>query len=423
MLPTQIHRASLFVAIACMSSSLAHAVPPSTSFTYQGRLTDTGAPVAGPVSATFRLFDSEVGGVQIGADILRSITPSEGLFSESLDFGAASWADNQARWLEIEIDGSILGRQLLEATPFALNTRGITVTADERVGLGTTSPNRPLELHANHYGFAHVDPFSGNDISTYVDGSGGWLGTFANTPLLFFAADSGVRMALDTNGRLAIADGVISPLAQLDVRNADADGTTILVDQSGSGITFGVDSTVLSGFGVRGTATNTDGTNYGVYGEAQGVNSWGVFSNGRIGATGTKSFAIDHPLNPEEWILLHYSSEAPEPLNTYSGTVFLDHAGRATVTLPDYYASINTDERYQLTAIGAPAPNLYIASKVEGARFTIAGGPPGLEVSWEVTARRNDRFVQRRGAPTEVQKTDDLRGRYLAPELYTDDRP
>ena len=45
------------------------------------------------------------------------------------------------------------------------------------------------------------------------------------------------------------------------------------------------------------------------------------------------------------------------------------------------------DYRYQLTCIGAHAP-IYIARKIEDNAFAIAGGTPGLEVSWQVTGRR-----------------------------------
>lgn len=41
-----------------------------------------------------------------------------------------------------------------------------------------------------------------------------------------------------------------------------------------------------------------------------------------------------------------------------------------------------------------------------------------MEVSWRVEAVRNDRWVQRYGAPEEVEKEDAERGQYPHPELY-----
>ena len=50
--------------------------------------------------------------------------------------------------------------------------------------------------------------------------------------------------------------------------------------------------------------------------------------------------------------------------------------------------------------------------------FRIAGGKPGAKVSWRVEALRNDRWVQRRGAPVEVEKQGLEKGSYQHPELY-----
>jgi hypothetical protein len=49
---------------------------------------------------------------------------------------------------------------------------------------------------------------------------------------------------------------------------------------------------------------------------------------------------------------------------------------------------------YSLTAIGAPAPNLYIAQEVTNNSFEIAGGAPGMKVSWQVTGIRQDAFAK-----------------------------
>ncbi len=50
--------------------------------------------------------------------------------------------------------------------------------------------------------------------------------------------------------------------------------------------------------------------------------------------------------------------------------------------------------------------------------FRIAGGASGGKVSWEVKAVRNDRWVQQRGAPVEVEKQGPERGKYQHPEFY-----
>jgi len=173
------------------------------------------------------------------------------------------------------------------------------------------------------------------------------------------------------------------------------------------------------GRGVVGVAFATTGVNYGVLGRSESAaNGWGVYANGRLGASGTKSFQIDHPLYPETHFLNHFCIEAPEPYNLYRGVVTLDANGEAWVELPNYYEAINRDASYHLTPIGAPMPNLYIAEEIRNNRFKIAGGVPGKKVSWEVKAIRNDPWVQRYGFQTEEEKPIELQGRYLHPELY-----
>ncbi|MFG0314540.1 MAG: hypothetical protein ACF8LL_10185, partial [Phycisphaerales bacterium] len=193
------------------------------------------------------------------------------------------------------------------------------------------------------------------------------------------------------------------------------------ISESSDGITYGVRGITQSmdsgAAGVRGEAPS-GGAGYGVYGTAAGGTAFGVYSNGRLGSSGTKSFMIDHPLDPGNKFLYHYSTESPEVLNSYSGTVTLDADGQAWVELPAYYEAINIDPRYQLTAIGAPAPMLHVASEIVDNEFRIAGGQAGMRVSWEVKAKRNDAFVSQLGAPVEREKIGAEKGRYLQPTLH-----
>ena len=195
------------------------------------------------------------------------------------------------------------------------------------------------------------------------------------------------------------------------------------------------------GAGVHGVATRAD--RYGTFGTADlgyGVagsgSTYGVFSFGRTGASGTKSFRIDHPSDPANKYLYHYSAESDEVINFYSGKASLDEQGEAVITLPAYFAAINKDPRYTLTAVGAAMPMLHIAEEIDedalasaaaagpgepvvACSFRIAGGAPGGKVSWRIDAVRNDRWVQRHGAPVETDKPRSERGAYQHPELYS----
>jgi hypothetical protein len=50
--------------------------------------------------------------------------------------------------------------------------------------------------------------------------------------------------------------------------------------------------------------------------------------------------------------------------NVYDGVVILDEKGEAEIDLPDWFAVLNMDYRYQLTVIGAPGPNLCISKEI-----------------------------------------------------------
>jgi hypothetical protein len=133
---------------------------------------------------------------------------------------------------------------------------------------------------------------------------------------------------------------------------------------------------------------------------------------------GGGSFKIDHPLDPARKYLYHSFVESPDMMNVYNGLVVLGRDGQARVELPDWFEALNRDFRYQLTAVGAPAPNLHISSKVADGAFTIAGGNEGQEVSWQVTGIRQDAFANAHRIVVEVDKPAEDHGRYLHPELF-----
>ncbi len=180
------------------------------------------------------------------------------------------------------------------------------------------------------------------------------------------------------------------------------------------------------GYGVKGV-----GGWIGVYGKA--INGWAgiygysdgsayaVYADGDFGSSGTKSFMIDHPLDPANKFLKHFSIESNEVLNVYRGTVTLDRRGKAIVKLPSYFKSVNKNYSYALTPIGQPAPGLYVAKEINShSKFVIAGGQPGQKVSWYVYAERNDPYLQQHPEKRQVEvvKKGKEKGKYLMPELY-----
>src|SRR5947209_1620620 len=114
------------VLIACGARA---GIAQTSSFTYQGRLTDSGAAANGNYDLQFALFDSASGGTQIGAtQTLNAIAVNNGVFTVTLDLGASSFS-GASRFLEISARPTGAGsfilltpRQPVTATPYALRS-------------------------------------------------------------------------------------------------------------------------------------------------------------------------------------------------------------------------------------------------------------------------------------------------------------
>ena len=147
-----------------------------------------------------------------------------------------------------------------------------------------------------------------------------------------------------------------------------------------------------------------------------------IFSSGNVQIVGmlTKgsgSFKIDHPLDPENKYLYHSFVESPDMKNIYDGVAILDVNGQAIVELPEWFEALNQDFRYQLTCMHGFAP-VYIDEEISGNRFKIAGGKPGMKVSWQVTGIRHDAFANAHRIPVEEEKPGAERGTYLHPAEF-----
>jgi hypothetical protein len=191
---------------------------------------------------------------------------------------------------------------------------------------------------------------------------------------------------------------------------------------------YGVYGDSRSSFGVLGVSYSS----YGVYGK--GITGLAAYLDGNVTITGNLqkaggSFKIDHPLDPANKYLCHSFVESPDMKNVYDGVVLLDNKGKAEIELPNWFGMLNKDFRYQLTAIGAPGPNLYIAEEIsdtttssnknKNSRFKIAGGASGMKVSWQVTGIRKDPWANANRIQVEEDKPAKERGYYLHPDLYS----
>ena len=124
------NRSSLPLAFAAVLVCAGGALAQTTSFTYQGKLTDGGTPANGSYDLQFALWDSAAGGGQNGSpQTLSSVPVSGGSFTVTLDFGVSAFPGAN-RFLEIGVRPAGSGnpftllspRQQITSTPYAVRS-------------------------------------------------------------------------------------------------------------------------------------------------------------------------------------------------------------------------------------------------------------------------------------------------------------
>src|SRR5437879_10759326 len=144
----------LLVVALTMGASTAFAQ--TSSFTYQGRLTDGGTPANGNYDLQFALFDSLSGGAQVGStQTLNTVAVSIGVFTVSLDFGANAFTGAN-RFLEISArptGGSftlLTPRQQVTSTPYAI--RSANASSADTATNATNATNATTATNATQLG-------------------------------------------------------------------------------------------------------------------------------------------------------------------------------------------------------------------------------------------------------------------------------
>ncbi len=186
------------------------------------------------------------------------------------------------------------------------------------------------------------------------------------------------------------------------------------------GAGYGVWGSTYSGIGADGYSYSGDGV--------RGSSGTGLagyfFGNVTVSGTLTKgggAFRIDHPLDPAHRYLQHSFVESPDMMDVYNGNVRTNRKGFATVRLPKYFQALNRSFRYQLTIVGRSFARAIVWKRIEHNRFTIRTDRPKVEVSWQVTGIRHDRYANANRIKVVLPKPRAERGKYLHPELY--DKP
>ena len=430
-----------------LATSVAYAEVPST-MSYQGRLTTpAGVPVAdGTYSIAFRIYDDSTGGNLLWEEV-KSVTTKGGLFSVQLGETNPlnqSTFSNPNLFLAIQIGAGAESspRTRFNVVPYAARVGTVDgATAGQLTGkliidgLGQTTA---IAAGGERYGGA----FGALNLS---DSSAGVYGVFSSIGTGFDPAgikgvstpSDGFGIGGDFKGGYIGCKGAIKVPMGSTAEHYGLYGSVI--DNASFGSNYGIYSEAIGGkynYGVYAYGINSGSgptaQAFGIYATAMqngGYGGWAGYFNGWTTCNGTLevlgtlikpagAFRIDHPLDPENKYLQHSFVESPDMKNIYDGIVVLDANGDATVQMADWFEALNKDFRYQLTAIGASAPGLYIAKKVENNQFTISGGKPGMEVSWTITGIRHDAFANANRIQVEVPKDNGKAGTYLYPELF-----
>jgi hypothetical protein len=201
----------------------------SYAFTYQGQLRDAGGPVNGTCDLRFILWDTAIGGSQVGSIVtLEGVEIEDGLFTARLDFGGSDVHNGSARWLEAAVRcpaGSggyvtLSPRQELTGAPAALS---LALPFDAEANLDGSL----VSFHNTGDGEAAVLS-SQQGFALFVE-SAGQDGLYVAS-----AGQNGVRVVSAGNYGLAVdtagGDGVFVNTAHgngLKVNSADNNGLQI----------------------------------------------------------------------------------------------------------------------------------------------------------------------------------------------------
>ncbi|MEP6902890.1 MAG: tail fiber domain-containing protein, partial [Actinomycetota bacterium] len=321
---------ALLVAIGAQSISAQ-----TTIFTYQGKLTDTGTPQS-IYQMRFELYNAVTGGTQIGATVTNpSVTVTQGVFTVSLDFGAAAF-DGTNRFLEIAVRRNagdpfitLIPRQQISSSPYAtraLNAAQANVALDSNKLGGvdsseyvTTTSVGNLFIKNNTTQQTGNFNISGNGIvgdslgigktpvaGIKLDVVGNVLITEPNGVMQFGAPNSETGMSnivgsgradirfngttlkivagpaggppsaangieISTSGNVGIGTTPVTGLGRLQVKGSTNNEATLFAENTAGGGNFK--------FGVFGRSTN----GAGVFGQSSNPNGFGVYSDGFLG--------------------------------------------------------------------------------------------------------------------------------------------
>lgn len=395
-----------FVGAQDQVSAAADTAVIGTAFTYQGRLTDKGNPANGTYDFVFELYDdADANGTQIGNTVSRGdVEVVDGYFSVQLDFGnvftgAQIYLEIGTRPGSSDVSYTkLLPRRAILPSPYAQALPWATFQGNSATIDGQLRVNGAIYMTADDLAFLP---------NARGDGGRALVRALGDTLVVNFAGDFVGGTTVD--GKLLRVNGDTVVVGNIGMHGTDFKMGPNERGEGGRAMVHGEGDSLVLNFGPDFDGGTIVGSRLQVNGD---TNILGNLSKS------SGSFKIDHPLDPTNKYLYHSFIESPDMMNIYNGNVTLDANGEAWVQMPEWFEALNQEFRYQLTPIGAPGPNLYIAQTITDNRFRIAGGAVGATVSWQVTGIRHDPYAEANRIPVEEEKPSAEVGTYLHPEVY-----
>jgi len=283
----------------------------TATFTYQGRLQDTGTAANGAYDLQFRLFDALISGNQVGTTVVREdVLVNGGVFTVSLGFGAAAFPGAD-RFLEVSArPGTSTGAyvalsplQAITSTPYALQSLNAAdaTTAANAIKLGglaasqyvLTGDSRLADSRAPTAGStSYVQNSASQQTGSNfnISGSGAVGGTFSANQIGIQTTNPRLG-SLDVHGNVFVGEVISfvgSGSGNLFLANEGGDfRNSFRIDGSADTLYLIADSQTGSTSGA-GIAFRTSGAGGGEFDRLL------IDPNGRVGiGTSSPSFSLD----------------------------------------------------------------------------------------------------------------------------------
>jgi hypothetical protein len=306
---------TLSIATLVVCVGLIAAITPSSAFaqtstfTFQGKLSESGIAANGNYQMKFSLFDQASNGNQIGSTVSNpSVNVFNGIFTVNLDFGPTAFS-GPPRYLQVEIFSASANaflamnpRQPISSAPYAISSLN-AITAMDSANLGG--------VPAGHY-IQGTDPRL-NDARVPVAGSADYIQNTTTTQALsnFSISGTGKADVLEAATKYNLAGQTVITLGPAGTNNlllgrSAAPALTTGVSNVAAGFNSGLSLTggsQNSFFGVGSGFSTASGSNNSFVGWSSGVNSTGSlnsffgYSAGSNNGTGSNNSALGSGAN------------------------------------------------------------------------------------------------------------------------------